>query len=133
MVGPPTSHNRLQTVEDTGQVSPPYIAPIDHTQRQDEASRGAGEQLQIVERTTPERNCLLVPHASLFEERAEIAVAIGEPQQFSPWLAVGESGPVVRTAQTRIRLTATVGVPNPSLGGGVKLLSVTLPLHVEVA
>lgn len=64
---------------------------------------------------------------------ATLAVAIGEPRQFSPWLAVGESGTVVRTAQTRIRLTATVGVPNSSLGGGVKLLSVTLPLHVEVA
>lgn len=62
-----------------------------------------------------------------------LAVAIGEPQQFSPWLSVGEAGTVVRTAQTRIRLTATVGVPNPSLGGGVKLLSVTLPLNVEIA
>jgi uncharacterized membrane protein len=64
---------------------------------------------------------------------ATLAVAIGEPRQFSPWLAVGEAGTVVRTAQTRIRLIATVGVPNPSLGGGTKLLSVTLPLDVEVA
>jgi uncharacterized membrane protein len=62
-----------------------------------------------------------------------LAVAIGEPQQFSPWLSVGEAGTVVRTAQTRIRLTATVGIPNPSLGGGVKLLSATLPLNIEVA
>jgi uncharacterized membrane protein len=64
---------------------------------------------------------------------ARLAVAIGEPQQFSPWLAVGEAGTTVRTAQTRIRLTATVGIPNPALGGGTKLLSVELPLHVEVA
>lgn len=64
---------------------------------------------------------------------AALAVAIGEPEQASPWLAVGEAGTTVRTAQTRIRLTATVGIPNPALGGGAKLLSVTLPLHVEVA
>lgn len=62
-----------------------------------------------------------------------LAIAIGEPEQFSPWLAVGEAGTVVRTAQTRIRLTATVGIPNPGLGGGTRLLSVTLPLHVEIA
>lgn len=64
---------------------------------------------------------------------ATLAIAVGEPQQFSPWLAVGEAGTVVRTAQTRLRLTATIGIPNPSLGGGARLLSVTLPLHVEVA
>ncbi len=64
---------------------------------------------------------------------ATLAVAIGEPEQFSPWLAVGEKGTTVRTAQTRIRLIATVGVGDGSLGGGIKLLSVKLPLHVEVA
>jgi uncharacterized membrane protein len=60
-------------------------------------------------------------------------LAIGEPEQFSPWLAVGEAGTVVRTAQTRIKLTATVSPGTSALGGGVKLLSVKLPLHVEVA
>lgn len=64
---------------------------------------------------------------------ARLAIAIGEPPQSSPWLSVGEIGTVVRTAQTRIRLTASVSIPNPAAGGGVKLLSVTLPLHVEIA
>ena len=64
---------------------------------------------------------------------ANLAIAIGEPEQKSPWLAVGEAGTTVRTAQTRIRLTAAVDIPNPALGGGVKLLAVMLPLHVEIA
>lgn len=64
---------------------------------------------------------------------AKLAIAIGEPPQSSPWLAVGQAGTVVRTAQTRLRLTATIGGAAANLGGGVKLLSVTLPLHVEVA
>ncbi|RAZ92914.1 hypothetical protein DPM33_03405 [Mesorhizobium hawassense] len=77
-----------------------------------------------------------------------LAIAIGEPMQNSPWLAVGEAGTVVRTAQTRIKLNASVGIGNGNngngygngngnagvnLGGGVKLLSVNLPLNVEVA
>jgi uncharacterized membrane protein len=62
-----------------------------------------------------------------------LAIAIGEPPQSSPWLAVGEAGTVVRTAQTRIKLLVTVGVGNPNLGGGISLLSVKLPLNVEVA
>ncbi|CCV12527.1 pilus assembly protein TadG-related protein [Mesorhizobium sp. STM 4661] len=62
-----------------------------------------------------------------------LAIAIGEPMQFSPWLTIGEKGAVVRTAQTRIKLLASVGIGNAALGGGVKLLSVNLPLHVEVA
>ena len=64
---------------------------------------------------------------------AKLTVAIGEPPQFSPWLAVGETGTVVRTAQTRLRLLATVGNAAANLGGGIKLLSVSLPLNVEVA
>ena len=62
-----------------------------------------------------------------------LAVAIGEPPQSSPWLAVGEAGTVVRTAQTRIKLLVTVGIGNSNLGGGLNLLSVKLPLNVEVA
>ncbi|MGX9572269.1 pilus assembly protein TadG-related protein [Mesorhizobium sp. f-mel] len=62
-----------------------------------------------------------------------LAVAIGEPAQFSPWLAIGEKGAVVRTAQTRIKLVASVGIGSPNLGGGISLLAVKLPLHVEVA
>lgn len=62
-----------------------------------------------------------------------LAIAIGEPMQFSPWLTIGEKGAVVRTAQTRIKLLASVGIGNSNLGGGISLLSVNLPLHVEVA
>lgn len=62
-----------------------------------------------------------------------LQVAIGEPMQSSPWLAVGEAGTVVRTAQTRIKLNASVTVGSPNLGGGIKLLAVNVPLNVEVA
>jgi len=63
----------------------------------------------------------------------KLSIAIGEPAQSSPWLAVGGVGTVVRTAQTRIKLTASVGVGTPGLGGGISLLAVNLPLNVEVA
>lgn len=79
-----------------------------------------------------------------------LSIAIGEPPQSSPWLKVGEAGTVVRTAQTRIKLNASVGLGNgnngggygngngsgnagTNLGGGIKLLAVNLPLNVEVA
>ena len=62
-----------------------------------------------------------------------LAIAIGEPMQNTPWLAVGEAGTVVRTAQTRIKLNANVTVGNSNLGGGTTLVAVHLPLNVEVA
>lgn len=62
-----------------------------------------------------------------------LAIAIGEPMQNSAWLAVGEAGTVVRTAQTRIKLNASVTLGNSNLGGGISLLAVNLPLNVEVA
>ncbi|TIU21088.1 MAG: hypothetical protein E5W38_34720, partial [Mesorhizobium sp.] len=62
-----------------------------------------------------------------------LQIAIGEPMQNSPWLAVAEMGTVVRTAQTRIKLNASVTVGTSNLGGGIKLLAVNLPLNVEVA
>jgi len=62
-----------------------------------------------------------------------LQIAIGEPMQSSPWLAVGETGKVVRTAQTRIKLNASVTIGTPGLGGGIKLLAVNLPLNIEVA
>ncbi|MDG4880350.1 pilus assembly protein TadG-related protein [Mesorhizobium sp. WSM4884] len=62
-----------------------------------------------------------------------LEIAIGEPMQSSAWLAVGELGTVVRTAQTRIKLNAGVTVGTPNLGGGIKLLAVNLPLNVEIA
>ncbi|TPL01822.1 MULTISPECIES: pilus assembly protein TadG-related protein [unclassified Mesorhizobium] len=62
-----------------------------------------------------------------------LAIAIGEPMQNSAWLAVGEAGTVVRTAQTRIKLNADVTVGNSNLGGGTSLAAVHLPLNIEVA
>ncbi|MBZ9885508.1 pilus assembly protein TadG-related protein [Mesorhizobium sp. CA10] len=62
-----------------------------------------------------------------------LAIAIGEPMQNSAWLAVGEAGAVVRTAQTRIKLNASVTLGNSNLGGGTSLVAVHLPLNVEVA
>nr|WP_246682423.1 TadG family pilus assembly protein [Mesorhizobium sp. B3-2-1] len=63
----------------------------------------------------------------------KLNVAIGEPMQSSPWLALDGIGTVVRTAQTRIKLTASVGIGTPGLAGGISLLAVNLPLNVEVA
>lgn len=62
-----------------------------------------------------------------------LKIAIGEPPQRSPWLAVGDEGTVVRTAQTRVSLVTSVSPLSSNLGGGIHLLSITLPLHVEVA
>ncbi|RWL44443.1 MAG: hypothetical protein EOR60_17585 [Mesorhizobium sp.] len=62
-----------------------------------------------------------------------LSIAIGEPMQNSAWLAVGEAGTVVRTAQTRIKLNASVTLGNSNLGGGINLLAVNLPLNIEVA
>ncbi|KAA3450988.1 hypothetical protein C7I87_09720 [Mesorhizobium sp. SARCC-RB16n] len=63
----------------------------------------------------------------------KLNIAIGEPMQSSPWLGIDGIGTVVRTAQTRIKLTASVGVGSPGLGGGINLVAVNLPLNVEVA
>ncbi|MET3660692.1 TadG family pilus assembly protein [Aquamicrobium ahrensii] len=67
-----------------------------------------------------------------------LKVAIGEPPQRSPWLAVGEEGKVVRTAQTRISLVATVSPLSgkTDIQDGIRkihIASIHLPLHVEVA
>lgn len=58
----------------------------------------------------------------------EVDVAIGERAQDSPWLTVGERGASVRTAQTRLRIVATVGGM-----AGLNVISVRLPLYVEIA
>ncbi|NGN40546.1 hypothetical protein G6N74_05670 [Mesorhizobium sp. CGMCC 1.15528] len=64
----------------------------------------------------------------------ELKLAIGEPPQSSPWFKIGETGSIVRTAQTRLRLIAGVNVGIKGiLGGGIRLASVQLPLHVKVA
>ncbi|TPK31088.1 hypothetical protein FJ492_28420 [Mesorhizobium sp. B2-5-4] len=64
---------------------------------------------------------------------ATVTIAIGEPMQSSPWLSIDDIGTVVRTAQTRIKVAATVGGAGGNIGGGITLVSVNLPLHVEVA
>lgn len=60
-------------------------------------------------------------------------IAIGEPMQSSPWLAIDQVGTTVRTAQTRIKLSSSVTVGTSGLGGGISLLAVNLPINVEVA
>ncbi|PPC80111.1 MAG: hypothetical protein CTY31_06730 [Hyphomicrobium sp.] len=58
----------------------------------------------------------------------KLDVAIGEPPQNSSWAAAGEVGSIVRTAQTRLKLTAEVG--------GSGLLSaarIRLPIYLDLA
>ena len=55
-------------------------------------------------------------------------LAIGEPPQSVPWFAIGSTGAVTRTAQTRLYLEVTVG------GSGLLAgIAVKLPLYVELA
>lgn len=55
-------------------------------------------------------------------------LAIGEPAKHSGWVAVGQEGSNLRTAQTRLKLVAEIG------GSGVLSgLRIRLPLYVEVA
>lgn len=58
----------------------------------------------------------------------KLDLAIGEPAQHSGWVAVGQAGATLRTAQTRLRLVAEVG--GSGLLAGIR---VRLPLYVEVA
>jgi uncharacterized membrane protein len=55
-------------------------------------------------------------------------LAIGEPPQHSPWFAIGEAGKIVRTAQTRLQLIASVGGP-----GGLLGISIKVPIYLELA
>lgn len=55
-------------------------------------------------------------------------LAIGEAAQHSGWVATGQAGATVQTAQTRLRLIAEVG--GTGLLAGVR---VRLPLYIEVA
>lgn len=57
-----------------------------------------------------------------------VEIAIGEPPQHSPWLAVGGTGTTVRTAQTRIRIVAGVGGLGALLGKVVNL-----PIYIDIA
>jgi uncharacterized membrane protein len=58
----------------------------------------------------------------------KLDLAIGEPAQHSGWVAVGQPGTIVRTAQTRLRIVAEVG--GSGLLAGIR---VRLPLYIEVA
>ncbi|MFD1333002.1 pilus assembly protein TadG-related protein [Methylopila musalis] len=61
------------------------------------------------------------------------SLVIGERPQSAPWLALGAEGAIVRTAQTRLRVTAEVGTSPllKSLTGGLAL--VELPLAIDLA
>lgn len=58
----------------------------------------------------------------------EVDVAIGEREQESSWLTVGERGATVRTAQTRLRIVASVGGT-----AGLLPISVRIPLYADIA
>lgn len=58
----------------------------------------------------------------------KLDLAIGEPPVGTPFLTVGQEGSIVRTAQTRLKVTATVDGLS-SLAG----LKIRVPLYVEVA
>lgn len=60
-----------------------------------------------------------------------LLLAVGEPPQSSPWLAIGEKGAVVRTAQTRLKLVANIGASTVS--PGINLIGISVPLNVEIA
>jgi uncharacterized membrane protein len=60
--------------------------------------------------------------------RTTLLIAIGEPPQHSPWFTVGETGAIVRTAQTRLNLAVELGGAGALLGVDIKV-----PLYVEIA
>lgn len=62
----------------------------------------------------------------------KLDVAIGEPPQGYTWFSIGEPGKIVRTAQTRLRLEATVGGADGLLNGLLGA-SIKLPIYVELA
>lgn len=55
-------------------------------------------------------------------------LAIGEPPQHAPWFSIGETGTVVRTAQTRLLLQVSLGPP-----GGLLPTAIKLPIYLELA
>ncbi|MCM8729479.1 pilus assembly protein TadG-related protein [Hephaestia sp. GCM10023244] len=61
-----------------------------------------------------------------------VTIALGEPEEQSPWIAIGDTGaPIVRTAQARIYLEATTGTT--ALPGLAGLATLRLPLFIELA
>ncbi|HVI99787.1 MAG TPA: pilus assembly protein TadG-related protein [Sphingomonas sp.] len=87
----------------------------------------------LLERSSAERRIRLDLGASVAGlASTSVTVALGEPAEQSPWVAIGDTGaPIVRTAQARIYVEATAGTAAlPGLGG---LASIRLPLYVELA
>ena len=60
--------------------------------------------------------------------KTTLLVTIGEPPQHSPWFSIGETGAIVRTAQTRLSLAVEVGGAGALLG-----TSIRIPLYLEIA
>lgn len=60
----------------------------------------------------------------------KLTLAIGEPPQSSPWFALGESGTVIRTAQTRLFLEVSLGLKVLPV---LDILELRLPIYAEVA
>ncbi|WP_240231543.1 TadG family pilus assembly protein [Devosia lacusdianchii] len=58
----------------------------------------------------------------------DVSLAVGQPPQGGSWYAIGPSGTVVRTAQVRLRVVATVLGTGALVGAPIRL-----PLYVEVA
>ncbi|WP_295558345.1 pilus assembly protein TadG-related protein [uncultured Hyphomicrobium sp.] len=58
----------------------------------------------------------------------KLDLAIGEAAQNSGWVAVGQPGATVRTAQTRLRLVAEVG--GTGLLAGIRI---RLPIYIDIA
>lgn len=58
----------------------------------------------------------------------KIDLSIGEPMQHSPWVAVGQQGSRLFTAQTRLRLLAEVGGSGALAGARIRL-----PLYLDLA
>jgi uncharacterized membrane protein len=57
-----------------------------------------------------------------------MSLALGEPQQFASWFALGPSGTIARTAQVRLKFVATLA-GGAGLAGGL----IRLPLYLNVA
>jgi tight adherence protein G len=57
-----------------------------------------------------------------------MTLAVGEPQQFASWFALGPSGTIARTAQIRLKFLATLAG-----GAGLSGALVRLPLYLNVA
>jgi len=60
--------------------------------------------------------------------KTTLLIAIGEPPQHSPWFTIGETGAIVRTAQTRLSLAVELGGAGALLGVDIKV-----PLYLEIA